>query len=137
MTARDDVLAKVRAALAPSRNRGDDSDGRGSHGGDATASGARSARSSIPPTSTDPAAMLDLFAERVADYRATVTRCAATDLAAPRGPPGARRAGAAEDPQRCGRRVRSRGIQRLIAGAHRPCRWIDEARRAPPFRIET
>ena len=81
MTARDDVLAQVRAALAPSRDRGDDSDGRGSHGGDGTASGARSAGSSIRPTSSDPAAMLDLFAERVADYRATVTRCAATDLA--------------------------------------------------------
>ena len=81
MPAPDDVLAQVRAALAPSRDRGDDSDGRGSHGGDGTASGARSAGSSIRPTSTDPAAMLDLFAERVADYRATVTRCAATDLA--------------------------------------------------------
>ena len=46
--------------------------------------------------------MLDLFAERVADYRATVTRCAAAELAttiaaALHGASDGRRAGGARD----------------------------------------
>ena len=69
MSARDDVLAAVRAALAPSRARGGD--------GDVTASADPPAASSV-----DRAAMLERFAERVADYRATVTRCTAADLQA-------------------------------------------------------
>jgi L-lactate dehydrogenase complex protein LldG len=73
MSARDDVLAAVRAALGPGREVGTDRDGAAS--GDLP--DARAAASD-----GDRAAMLDLFAERVADYRATVTRCAATDLAA-------------------------------------------------------
>ena len=79
MSARDDVLAAVRAALTPSRDRGGDSDRHGSSGGLVTASG----QSVVGPASTrtvDATAMPDLFAERVADYQATVTRCAAADL---------------------------------------------------------
>ncbi len=62
MSSRDDVLAAVRAALAPAR-----------------ASGARAA-AEHPEVAVHPrprpttAALVDLFAERVADYRATVTR---------------------------------------------------------------
>jgi L-lactate dehydrogenase complex protein LldG len=58
MSARDDVLAAVRAALGPDRPP-------------------RTARPAAAPVSeTGPvrAALVDLFAERVADYRATVTR---------------------------------------------------------------
>ncbi len=84
MSARDDVLAAVRAALAPSRDRGGDGDGdgdgHGSSGGDVTASGQSVVGAAGLPT-PDAAARLDLFAERVADYRAAVTRCAAADLA--------------------------------------------------------
>jgi L-lactate dehydrogenase complex protein LldG len=72
MSARDDVLAAVRGALGPGR---DDT---------AAPGGATSAALPVPeraPELADRAAMLDLFAERVADYRATVTRCSATDLA--------------------------------------------------------
>jgi L-lactate dehydrogenase complex protein LldG len=72
MSARDDVLAAVRGALGPGR---DDT---------AAPEGATSAALPVPeraPELADRAAMLDLFAERVADYRATVTRCSATDLA--------------------------------------------------------
>ena len=72
MSARDDVLAAVRAALAPGPSTGEHpaSDAAGLEPvGTATAA-------------LDRAAMLDLFAERVADYRATVTRCTAADLAA-------------------------------------------------------
>ncbi len=54
--------------------------GHGSNGGDGTASADPSA-SATAASRVDRAAMLDLFAERVADYRATVTRCAAADLA--------------------------------------------------------
>jgi L-lactate dehydrogenase complex protein LldG len=59
VTARYDVLAAVRAALGPDR----------------PPRSARPApeRDARPPH--DPAALVDLFAERVADYRATVTRC--------------------------------------------------------------
>ena len=72
MSARDDVLAAVRAALAPGRSSEPD------------ATYAVEPLPSIEPVEpAEPAggaAMLDLFAERVADYRATVTRCAAPDL---------------------------------------------------------
>lgn len=72
MSARDHVLAAVRAALGPGREVRTDRDGP-----------APGALPSGPAESNvDRAAMLDLFAERVADYRATVTRCAAADLAA-------------------------------------------------------
>jgi L-lactate dehydrogenase complex protein LldG len=78
MTARDDVLDAVRAALAPGRHR---DAARGASGGPVPASGVPPARPlSAPPVPTDRAAMLALFAERVADYRAVVTRCAAADL---------------------------------------------------------
>jgi L-lactate dehydrogenase complex protein LldG len=73
MSARDDVLAAVRGALGPGRDRHEN--------GDAAAS-----RAPEPPAAPDVleeerAAMLDQFAERVADYQAAVTRCAATELA--------------------------------------------------------
>ncbi|HMM95771.1 LUD domain-containing protein [Phycicoccus sp.] len=63
MSARDDVLAAVRAALAdrpdaPEVDR------------------AYRTRDPLPPG----ADVVDLFAERVADYRATVTRCSAPEL---------------------------------------------------------
>ncbi|HYN67327.1 MAG TPA: LUD domain-containing protein [Ornithinibacter sp.] len=74
MSARDEVLAAVRAALAPNREHGDDSAGGRSNARDGTASG--------EPSAVDRPAMLDLFAGRVADYRATVTRCGADELAA-------------------------------------------------------
>jgi L-lactate dehydrogenase complex protein LldG len=89
MSARDDVLAAVRAALAPGRAaepdapyaRGGDA---GVTAGDASPSGTASEAPlesvDAAPRAVDRAAMLDLFAERVADYRAIVTRCAATDL---------------------------------------------------------
>ncbi|NHA68156.1 LutC/YkgG family protein [Phycicoccus flavus] len=66
MSARDDVLAAVRAALRD---------------GDRPAVLVdRAYRDRDPlPAGAD---VVDLFAERVADYRATVTRCAAGDLAA-------------------------------------------------------
>ena len=73
MSARDDVLAAVRVALGPSR------EARVAR--DDTASGDSPDGPAAAP-SVDRAAVLDLFAERVADYRATVTRCAAADLAA-------------------------------------------------------
>ena len=61
MSARDDILGRVRAALA---DVGD--------------------RAVVVPRdhrrTTDPAGIVELFAERVADYRATVTRCTETDL---------------------------------------------------------
>ena len=65
MSARDEILARVRSALA-------DVD--------------RSAPTEIPPAprrTPDPAAdLVGLFAERVADYRAVVERCAEADLPA-------------------------------------------------------
>jgi len=79
MSARDDVLAAVRAALAPTREH---DPGPGAGGGVAPASVESPAAPAAGPSPVDRAAMLDLFAERVADYRATVTRCAAADLAA-------------------------------------------------------
>ncbi len=64
MSARDDVLAAVRAALA-----------QGPEGRPVVPRGYRSLR--VAETGT---ALVDLFAERVAEYRATVTRCAADDV---------------------------------------------------------
>jgi L-lactate dehydrogenase complex protein LldG len=65
MNARDEILARVRSALA-------DVD--------------RSAPTEVPPAprrTPDPAAdLVGLFAERVADYRAVVERCSAEDLPA-------------------------------------------------------
>ena len=75
MSARDDVLAAVRAALAPSR---DASAPEAESVTEATASTVGDDHAAVP----DRAAMLDLFAERVADYRATVTRCSTADLTA-------------------------------------------------------
>ena len=74
MTARDDVLAAVRAALGPGRDRGEHGDGR-AHGRGGTASVEPAVGRPPARRPVDAAAMLDLFAERVADYRATVTRC--------------------------------------------------------------
>ena len=79
MTARDDVLAAVRAALAPSPDRGDPLDGHGTDGGEGTASG-QPVAGAARILAVGAAASLDLFAERVADYRATVARCAAAEL---------------------------------------------------------
>ncbi len=80
MSARDDVLAAVRAALAPGRPS--EPDAPYARGGDgATASETSPPSGAAPPPVLDRSTMLDLFAERVADYRATVTRCAAADLA--------------------------------------------------------
>ena len=67
MSARDDVLAAVRAALGPGREASAPGAASATH---VTASGAVDA----PRGVLDRTAMLDLFAERVADYRDTVTR---------------------------------------------------------------
>jgi L-lactate dehydrogenase complex protein LldG len=77
MSARDDVLAAVRSALGAGGPS--EPDAPYARGGDTDPT------SDTPPTPDvtsviDREAMLDLFAERVADYRATVTRCAAADL---------------------------------------------------------
>ena len=74
MSARDDVLAAVRAALAPGRPSGPDAP--------YAVEPSPSTEPVEPVEPADRAAMLDLFAERVADYRATVTRCTALDLGA-------------------------------------------------------
>ena len=91
MTARDEVLAAVRAALAPT-GPGPSAPGarhgptRGASGGGRPASDivARVPDDVVPGAidepSPDRATLLDLFVERVADYRADVTRCAAVDL---------------------------------------------------------
>ncbi|QWZ08125.1 LUD domain-containing protein [Nocardioides panacis] len=63
--AREAVLANVRRALAA-----------------ADTSPVTVPRSYRDAGTPDPAAMLDLFVERVADYRATVVRCAAGDVEA-------------------------------------------------------
>jgi L-lactate dehydrogenase complex protein LldG len=73
MSARDDVLAAVRAALAP---------GRENVGERATSVAPGVAPMGTGAAALDRAPMLDLFAERVADYRATVTRCPPAALAA-------------------------------------------------------
>ena len=63
MSARDDILGRVRSALA------------GVEPGGAVPPAPRGA----PAPAGDPA-LVDLFAERVADYRAVVERCAEADL---------------------------------------------------------
>ncbi|WP_395690078.1 lactate utilization protein C [Nocardioides sp.] len=63
MTAREEVLARVRRALVGVGPRAD----------------IPPAPQSAPPIA--PEDLVDRFAERVADYRATVERCAATDVA--------------------------------------------------------
>ena len=83
MSARDDVLAAVRVALGQGREvHGADRGAHGPSGGEQTASGEAAAATRTQPPSAERALVLDLFAERVADYRATVTRCTAADLAA-------------------------------------------------------
>jgi L-lactate dehydrogenase complex protein LldG len=75
MSARDEVLAAVRAALAPTR-------AAAAPAADEQPPGSDPALQTGPTRTPTPrprtAALVDLFAERVADYRATVTR---TDLA--------------------------------------------------------
>ena len=92
MTARDEVLTAVRAALAPTGGSGPSVPGAdhdatsGASGGGGPASDVVAevpddvGRAAGPEASVDRAALLDLFIERVADYRADVTRCAAADL---------------------------------------------------------
>lgn len=63
MSARDDILARVRAALA-----------------DVSPAVSVPAAPRVPDR--DHPTVLDLFVERVEDYRATVTRCGTDDLAA-------------------------------------------------------
>ena len=65
MSARDEILAKVRAALA-TRPPGE-------------VEVPRDYRSAPAPATGE--ALIDLFVERVEDYRATVRRCAADELA--------------------------------------------------------
>lgn len=69
MSARDDVLAAVRAALGARRPTPPPDVARG-------------APPPGPGSVRDHPALVDLFAERVADYRATVTRCRRADLEA-------------------------------------------------------
>lgn len=66
MSARDDVLAAVRTALGPD------------HRPDVPVDRTYRDRDPLPPG----ADVVDLFAERVADYRATVTRCAPDEVEA-------------------------------------------------------
>ena len=73
MTAREEVLAAVRAALAPTTSARPAL----TPDTDAPTAGAEMVE---PPRSRGPQELLALFAERVADYRAEVTRCAAADL---------------------------------------------------------
>jgi L-lactate dehydrogenase complex protein LldG len=92
MSAREEVLAAVRAALAPTGGPGPSAPGarhdptRDASGGGRPASDVVSGvPDDVGPAagqepSVDRAALLDLFEERVTDYRADVTRCAAADL---------------------------------------------------------
>ncbi|WP_299444780.1 LUD domain-containing protein [uncultured Phycicoccus sp.] len=66
MSTRDDVLAAVRAALGPDRPL------------EVAVDRTYRDRDPLPPG----ADVVDLFAERVADYRATVTRCSPGDVEA-------------------------------------------------------
>lgn len=77
MSARDEVLAAVRAALGA----GSEAAAAGLLEDPGPGPGPRAATAGAADAPVD-AAMLTLFAERVADYRATVTRCAAADLEA-------------------------------------------------------
>ena len=82
MSARDDVLAAVRAALtgqAGLTHPGGAPPEEAAHP-EAAPGGGRTASQPVVPTAAERARTLDLFAERVADYRAQVTRCAAVDL---------------------------------------------------------
>ncbi len=65
MSARDDILAGVRRALAA-----------------ADTAPVTVPRSYREPRAVDAASMLDLFVERVADYRATVVRCGPDEVEA-------------------------------------------------------
>ncbi|MFL6170320.1 MAG: lactate utilization protein C [Ornithinibacter sp.] len=80
MSARDDVLAAVRAALAPGRPS--EPDAPYARGGDTDTASEAPRESGEPELVIDRDVMLDLFVERVADYRATVTRCHAADSGA-------------------------------------------------------
>ena len=90
MSARDEVLAAVRAALAPtggpdrapSSAHHDATRGDGAAGGTASDPTPRPATPADASASADRETVLALFAERVADYRADVTRCAAAALTA-------------------------------------------------------
>jgi len=90
VSARDEVLAAVRAALAPTGRPGrapssahhDATRGDGAAGGTASDPTPRPATPADASASADRETVLALFAERVADYRADVTRCAAADLTA-------------------------------------------------------
>ena len=78
MSAREEVLASVRAALG-GRDRPHLPVDRGYRDRSVEAVGAAGTRpaGSAPTT---PAELVDLFAERVADYRAEVVRCAEAEL---------------------------------------------------------
>ena len=83
MSARDDVLAAVRAALtgqAGPTHPGGAPPEEAAHP-EAAPGGGRTASQPVVPTAAERARTLDLFAERVADYRAQVTRCAAVAVA--------------------------------------------------------
>ena len=91
MSARDEVLAAVRAAaIAPTGGPGrpaptahhDATRGDGAAGGTASDPTPGPATPADVTASADRETVLALFAERVADYRADVTRCAAADLSA-------------------------------------------------------
>ncbi|GAB3107978.1 LUD domain-containing protein [Janibacter alkaliphilus] len=75
MNARDEVLASVRAALG-GRERPQVPVDRGYRQRTVGAAGTRPAGSAP----TTPAELVDLFADRVADYRAEVVRCAEAEL---------------------------------------------------------
>jgi len=89
MSARDDVLAAVRAALVPTSTAAGRVASGVSHGGTGDAPGsngetspqeASAGEAVVPSRAVDRAALVDLFAERVADYLAIVTRCAGAEL---------------------------------------------------------
>lgn len=101
MSAREEVLRRVRAALGPARTAADDA---------------------VPRAYADAPAVgdvLDLFAERVADYRATVTRVTPDDLA------GAVAAALA-----------AREVGRLVVPAALPGEWLAGARDLEVLRDE-
>lgn len=78
MSARDEVLAAVRSALAGSRDGAASAAvcGHAEH----AVTGRAAAGDGPAYTGVQGEAVLELFVERVADYRAEVTRCAAGDL---------------------------------------------------------
>jgi L-lactate dehydrogenase complex protein LldG len=96
-TARDEILGSVRAALA---------DQRSSSAGPAAAPGPRDYHRSL-------AANVDvvaLFAERAAEYRATVSRATCADL-----------------PAAIAQRLRQRGVRTLAVPVGIPQEWLAEA----------